>query len=179
MPLVTTVHYLAEPIERWWGQVPDRAIVEQEQRMFREATNVVTVSASMRDLIRESYRLSAKQIPVVHNGIDALGFLSPVLSPDAAARLRQTVALPEDKVVLFCGRLNPQKGTSALLDSAIIVADENPNVRLVIAGEPDSKEGAFFLRHKLEQHPVLKKRSRLLGKLPRKQLALLYQIADV
>ncbi len=179
IPLVTTVHYLAEPIERWWGQVPDRAIVEQEQRMFREATNVVTVSASMRDLIRESYRLSAKQIPVVHNGIDALGFLSPVLSPDAAARLRQTVALPEDKVVLFCGRLNPQKGTSALLDSAIIVADENPNVRLVIAGEPDSKEGAFFLRHKLEQHPVLKKRSRLLGKLPRKQLALLYQIADV
>lgn len=179
IPLVTTVHYLADPIERWWGQVPDCAIVEQEQRMFRDATNLATVSASMRDLIKEIYKLSAKQIPVAHNGIDAVRFLSPVLEPGAAVRLRQTMAPPEDKVVLFCGRLNPQKGISALLESAVIVMNENPNVCLVIAGEPDSKEGADFLRQKLEQHPVLKKKTRLLGKLPRKQLALLYQIADL
>ncbi|MGC2698040.1 MAG: glycosyltransferase family 4 protein [Candidatus Angelobacter sp.] len=179
IPLITSVHYLAEPIERWWGQVPDLAIVEQEEKMFRDATYLVAVSDSMKNLIKETYGLPGTQLSVVHNGIDAPRFLDPVLEPGAAAKLRQTIAAPDDKIILFCGRLNPQKGISALLDSAMIVMEEYPKACLVIAGEPDSKEGSTFLREKLEQNPILKKRIRLLGKLPRKQLALLYQIADV
>jgi len=178
IPLVTTVHYVAEPIERWWGQTPDPEIVEQEKAMFRDATNLVSVSASMRDLIRETYHPRATQLPVVHNGINARRFLSP-MRPAERAKLRLTLAAPDEKLVLFSGRLNPQKGISALMDAATIVLRENPKARLIIAGEADSKEGSMCLREKLERNPACKSGIRLLGKLPRKQLALLYQVADL
>jgi len=179
IPLVTTVHYLSEPIERWWGQVPDPDIVEQENRMFRDAASLVTVSASMKALIENTYDVSCKQIPVVYNGMDASRFINPVLGCDAAAQLRRSIAEPHEKIVLFCGRLNPQKGISALLDSAFIVMQENPNACLVIAGEPDSPEASALVREKMAHTSVLRKRTKLLGKLPRKQLGLLYQIADI
>lgn len=179
IPLITTVHYLAEPIERWWGQLPDPAIVEQEEKMFCHAGVLVTVSASMRDLIQETYHVPATEIQVVHNGMDTTRFVNPVLDAVAAAKLRRTMAADDEKIVLFCGRLNPQKGISSLLDSARIVMDEEPKTRLIVAGEPDSKQTSMAVREKLEQNPVVKQRTKFLGKLPRKQLALLYQIADI
>ena len=180
VPLIAAVHYVSEPIERWWGQVPEAEIVEQEQKMFRNADSLVTVSFSMRKIICGTYEAAATQpIPVVHNAMNVQSFLSPVLESGAAAKLRKTIASPDEKVILFCGRLNPQKGISALLDSFSIVMREDPKACLVVAGEPDSKQTAALIQEKLDQNSGLKKRIKFLGKLPRKQLALLYQIADL
>jgi starch synthase len=179
IPLITTVHYFSEPIERWWGQIPDPDIGEQEKRMFRDASCMATVSASMKTLIEQTYDVSPKQVSIAYNGMDATRFVSPTLRSNAAAQLRGSIAFPHEKIILFCGRLNPQKGISALLNSASSVLEENPNACLVIAGEPDSPEASEFVRQKMEQTPVLRKRTKLLGKLPRKQLGLLYQIADI
>jgi glycosyltransferase involved in cell wall biosynthesis len=178
VPLITSVQYISEPIERWWGQRPDPEIVKQEAILFRNAKCLITISSSMQSIIETTYGIPKDQIPVVHNGIDAGGFIRPRLTQEEAAKLRRTIVPLDEKIVLFCGRLNPQKGIAAFLDSARKVLAANRKVCFVIVGAPDSKDERS-VQEKLAQDPVLRRHTKLLGKLPRKQLALLYQIADV
>jgi alpha-maltose-1-phosphate synthase len=179
IPIVIVIQYVSEPLERWWGQTPDQEIVRQEELLFRQAQMFITVSNSMRKIIQNTYQVPDQRICVVYNGMDPQPFINPISKPDMICRLRQTVATPNEKVVIFAGRLDPQKGIPALLDSASQVAAKYPNVRYLLVGEPDSREFAQKLQHLLSQYHQLRGKIKLLGKIPRSQLAALYQIADL
>jgi alpha-maltose-1-phosphate synthase len=179
IPIIGTIHLLAEPIERWWGQLPDAEIVEQEQAMFREGDRFITVSRSMRDLIQTTHRVHDDQIHVVYNALDLKPFMRPTTAPTAIRKLRATIAAPHDKIILFAGRLHPQKGIAALFASAAQVLAANSAVCYLLAGEPDSRSSSQMMPSLFQQHPGLRNKLKLLGKVPREQLALLYQIADI
>jgi len=93
--------------------------------------------------------------------------------------LRTAVAPGGEKVIFFAGRLNPQKGVSAIFASMPRVLENYPNVKYVFAGEPDSQHFARKVRELFDENPALKARTMLLGKLPRPKLTALYKIADV
>lgn len=179
IPAIGTIHFLSEPTERWWGQTPDPEIVEQEKALFGAGDKIITVSHSMRRLIHSIHGLAEDRIHVVHNGLDRASFIKTELAPEPLKRLRHTIAAAGEAILIYAGRLNPMKGISALLASAAAVISENPRAVYLLVGEPDSRSFGQRLREGLKQHPALKEKVKLMGKLSREQVALLYQAADV
>jgi len=179
IPVLSVVGYLSEPVERWWGQTPDQEIIRQEEYLFRNSKAFITVSESMLEVIKDNYGVPDDRISVVYNGMDPHPFINPISNSDAVGQLRRKVAKSNEKVVIFAGRLHPHKGIAALLDSASQVAARYPNVRYLLAGEPDSREFAQKIQDLLDQHQGLRGKITLLGKVPRNQLAALYQVADL
>jgi starch synthase len=178
LPLSTSVGYLSEPVERWWGQEPDPAIVEQERRMCDEADLLLPVSHSMAEILRQSHHVPSDRMRVVHNGLDAAGF-APRVDAERLANLRASLLGPGDRVVLFAGRLNPMKGVTFLVESAARVAAARPAVRYALVGGADNRGYGEAVRRAIARHPALEGRVLFLGKVPRHQLALLYRAADL
>ncbi|MCC6606156.1 MAG: glycosyltransferase [Anaerolineae bacterium] len=176
--VVSTVHLLDEPCQRWWGQVPDPENVRQEQRYCREADALIAVSQAMADVINQTHQVPNERLYVVHNGVNTPLF-QPNVSPEARSRLRQTVGGDGNKIILFAGRLSPVKGIDAFFAAAVQVVAAFPNVRYLIAGEPASRTSAQSVKALQQQHPELNTHLKILGKIPQKQLALLYQAADL
>jgi starch synthase len=178
VPVVSTVQYISGPVEGRWGQTPDPEILEQEKILFQEADFFITVSRSMGYLLGEAYGVPPDRMRVVYNALDAEDFRA-AMRPEALARLRQGTVRPGEKLVVFAGRLNPMKGITALLASASRVLSEMPGVRWVLVGEADSRQVADDVRELFGRDPALRERVVLLGKLPRRQVAMLFRIADV
>lgn len=178
VPVVSTIQYISHPVERWWGQEPLPGIVRQEQELFSASCHFIAVSASLRDLIVSTYRVPPERIAVVYNAMDPTPFSAPV-SPEKLARLRHALSPDGSAVVLFAGRLSPQKGISALLDSAVLVLAQRPSVRYVLAGEPDSLEFARWIEDVPQRYPDLAGRIVFLGKTPRNKLPFIYKASDV
>jgi alpha-maltose-1-phosphate synthase len=179
VPVVSTIQFVSEPCERWWGQRPDPEIVEQEENAFRKADRLITVSRSMRSIVQRTHGVPDHKIDVIYNAMDVEAFSKSNISPEQLSKLRAAVAPGGEKIVLFAGRLNPQKGVSAIFDSMPRVLENCPKVKYVFAGEPDSQNFARKVRETFERNPALKASAVLLGKLPRPKLAALYRIADV
>jgi starch synthase len=178
LPLSASVQYLSEPVERWWGQDPDPACVEQERRMCDEADLLLPVSHSMAEILRQNHQVPSERMRVVHNGLDTAG-LAPRVDPGQLSRLRASLLGPGDRLVLFAGRLNPMKGVTFLVESAARVAAARPAVRYALVGGVDNRGYGEAVRRAIARHPGLEGRVLLLGKVPRHQLAFLYRAADL
>lgn len=179
IPTLGTIHFLSEPTERWWGQTPDAEIVEQEKDLFRKAERFIIVSKSMRDIVQATHGVADERISIVYNGLDVEPFMNPLLEDEEVRQLRRTVAADHEKVVLFAGRLTPQKGIAPLVASAARVVEEYPNVVYLIVGEPDTREMMPVIDALFQQYPSLQNKIKLLSKVPRPQLATLTQIANL
>jgi alpha-maltose-1-phosphate synthase len=179
IPVLSVIGYVSEPIERWWGQIPDLEIVRQEKILFRDCRTFIAVSNSMKRIIQETYGTPEDRIHVVYNGMNPQLFMNPTSKSDVIRRFREAVAGPHEKVVVFAGRLNPHKGITALLDSASQVVAKYPDVRYLLIGEPDSREFTQKMQSLLDQHQRLRDKIIILGKVPRTQLAAIYQVADL
>jgi glycosyltransferase involved in cell wall biosynthesis len=179
IPIVCTIHYLCEPIDRFWGHNPDPEIVVQEKALFQGVNSLITVSESMRAIAQDTHGVPDWQISVIHNGIDVESFLGTGVSSEDLSRLKSAIAPHNEKIVLYAGRLHPHKGMKELLDSASLVVRRESNVRYVVAGDPDSPFYARQFQQKLDSDPLLKTKMLVLGKLTRRRLAALYSIANV
>ncbi|HEX8139751.1 MAG TPA: glycosyltransferase family 4 protein [Pyrinomonadaceae bacterium] len=179
IPTLGTIHFLSEPTERWWGQTPDPEIVRQEDELFRKAERFIIVSQSMSDIVQAAHGVADERISVVYNGLDVEPFMNPLLKAEEVERLRRTVAADDEKIVLFAGRLSPQKGIDALLSSAAQVLAEYPNVVYLVVGEPDTREMVPVIDGLFQQFPALQDKVKMLGKMARPQLATLFQVANI
>jgi len=179
IPVISTIQFVSEPCERWWGQMPDPEIIEQEAIAFRNADRLIAVSHSMRSIVQRTHGVPDHKIHVVYNGMDVEAFSKINILPQQLNKLKASVAPGGEKIVLFAGRLNPQKGVSAIFASMPRVLERYPDVKYVFAGEPDSRHFAGRLQEIFNENPAFKAKAMLLGKLPRPKLAALYKIADV
>jgi len=185
IPVMGTVHLLNHPLcERWGVSVPDE-LIRQESALCREADALITVSHSMREIIRQTYGVHDHKIHVVYNGFDPEPFTQSTLTPEELLRLRRTVAAPDEKIVIFAGRIDPQKGIFPLMASASEVVRQYPRVRYLGVGAPDESPdwNPSLLAERFQalfpQYAHLLSRVVFTGKVPRERLAQLYQIADL
>lgn len=183
IPVIATVHLLYEPTHRWGGDEPDDEIIQIERSLCQQTSAIITVSHSMRELIKTTYDVPGEKIHVVHNGMDPNLYLKNGLSHEELTQLRQSFAEPDEKIIIFAGRLVPQKGITALLESACEVIARNEKARYVIAGSIDPGVGAERLtamyKEIYPQYSKLWSRLKFLGMLSRQRLAQLYQVADI
>lgn len=129
-PLVVTVHdlaFLRDPAHFTARGV--RFFTRALERTRAQAAVVIVPSrATAADCIAAG--IDAPRIHVVPHGVHPVT-RAPDIAPDAAA----PPTLPA-RYVLWCGTFEPRKNLSGLLDAFGLVAREDPDLHLVLVGQP-------------------------------------------
>jgi glycosyltransferase involved in cell wall biosynthesis len=123
-------------------EVP-RSIAWALPTLFRwsrhRVARVIAVSEENRRTLTELYRLPPEKVTVVHNGIDLRPFAGPLAPPS----LRRELGLgSEQPLILFLGRLRPNKGYPYLLEAAPTILARFPTTHFVLAGSPEDRVAA-------------------------------------
>ncbi|HEX5147035.1 MAG TPA: glycosyltransferase family 4 protein [Conexibacter sp.] len=136
------------------------------RRVYRHADAVVTYGEHVRRYVAR-YRGRDDDVVIAPQSVEADLFGRPVAADEIAA-WRAAAGLPPDgPLVLYVGRLVPEKGVEVLLDAWRAVAAAAPDATLVAIGDGP-------LADAFEAAP----RVRLLGPLARERLPVAYAAAD-
>ncbi len=137
IPHLITAHSL-EPLRPWKEDQLGggyRLSSWIERTAYEAATGIIAVSHGMRaDILRAYPQLDPAKVSVVHNGIDLAAFQSA----DQPDLVRALGINPDQRSVVFVGRITQQKGLPYLLKAA---RELPADVQLVLcAGAPDTAE---------------------------------------
>ncbi len=137
IPHIITAHSL-EPLRPWKEQQLGggyRLSSMIERTAYEQATGIIAVSDGMRkDILRAYPQIDPGKVSVVHNGIDLEAFQA-ANNPEL---VRANGVDPDQRSVVFVGRITMQKGLPYLLKAA---AELPADVQLVLcAGAPDTPE---------------------------------------
>ncbi len=137
VPHLITAHSL-EPLRPWKQQQLGGGYLLSswiEKSAYEDATGIIAVSAGMRDDILRAYpQIDPTKVTVVHNGIDLEAFQA---AKDIDS-VRAHGVDPDQRSVLFVGRITKQKGLPYLLKAA---RELPADVQLVLAaGAPDTPQ---------------------------------------
>jgi len=120
-----------------WGRALDEGskfVTHLEETAARVADKVITVSYPMQeDLVRHGW--DPDKISVCWNGVDIEKYNPTRFSEEDKLRLRERYGIsPDDKMLLFVGRLTAVKGVINLIQAMPHVLKELPDAKLVILG---------------------------------------------
>ncbi len=137
IPHLITAHSL-EPLRPWKEEQLGggyRLSSWIERTAYEGATGIIAVSAGMRaDILRSYPQIDPAKVSVVHNGIDLEAFQA-ANNPDL---VRAHGIDPDQRSVVFVGRITQQKGLPYLLKAARELPSD---VQLVLcAGAPDTPQ---------------------------------------
>jgi glycosyltransferase involved in cell wall biosynthesis len=134
-PLLTTIH--STEIGRRNGIHFDyeRMIHETEAWLTYEAWKVICCSNYMVSHVRWAFGLPEDKLVMVPNGVDTAVYSKN----DDLSSFRSKFALPEEKIVLFVGRLVYEKGVHVFVN-AIPKVLEKVNAKFIIVGNGYMKE---------------------------------------
>jgi glycogen synthase len=100
------------------------------------ADSVIAVSQSLKNEIMWMYNLPDWKVSVVYNGVNVHhydGWIDP-----AQVRSRYDIG-PVDPMVLFCGRMVPQKGPDILIEAIPSLLRYYPQAKVVFAGDGEMR----------------------------------------
>src|SRR4029079_17361112 len=114
VPWLVTVHATEYGRHQGWvDKHPQSHIHPVERRMVRDADRVITCSHYMRRHVADVFRIPAKKVTAIANGIDPSD-LQPVAD---LPKLRARYAGPDERLILLVGRLVYEKGFHLALDA--------------------------------------------------------------
>jgi glycosyltransferase involved in cell wall biosynthesis len=170
IPLVATIH--STEIGRRNGLHTDyeRMIHQTENWLAHESWRIICCSKYMTEHVRWAYGLPQDRVRTIPNGVDTTVYRKEF----DRAEFRKRFALPEEKIVLFVGRLVYEKGAQTLV-SAIPKILSRVNAKFVIAGDGGMKEPLMQQVANMR----LAHKTTFTGFLDEENLRKLYQTADV
>ena len=121
-----------------WGRQPggggSASVRNFEASMAHHADAVVTVSHAMReDLIAHGW--DAGKIHTVWNGVDPKRYRPGIATTAETDALRARYGIPNGvPVILYVGRLVPEKGVLPMIEAVPSVLASNPDAHLVVLG---------------------------------------------
>ncbi|MFV2017736.1 methyltransferase domain-containing protein [Micromonospora sp. LOL_023] len=148
--------------------------VERELARFlaAEADIVHVLSAETAAAVEAHYPLSMEKVRVVRHS-SYLGVYPDALSRLAARRRFGFAA--DDHVLLFFGGVRPYKGVGELLDAFAVAADEDPRLRLIVAGPAKRLDPRDDLRERCARNPQI---TLVLDSIPDADIQLYFKAAD-
>ncbi len=131
LPLVATVHATEYGRHQGWLPGPMNKLIHQvEWWLTYEARRVITCSRYMREQVNRIFELPADKVDVIPNGVAVQDFAMPRADVEAfRARI-----CPDERMVLFAGRLEYEKGVQTVLHTLIRLNAEVGPVHFFIAG---------------------------------------------
>lgn len=172
---VVTIHdlgYLHEPDAHTdWSR---RYLDWSTRWSVRAARHVIAISDTTKEDLIERYRVPAERISVVYHGIDER-FQPKGNAETVRARGRLRLEADE-RFILFVGTLQPRKNLVRLIEAFETIADDDPDLKLVLAGRRGWKFDAIEHALATSRH-----RARILlpGHVPDVDLPALYSSATV
>ncbi len=149
--------------------------IEMEKELLKLSDKIITVTYYMKTFISSHYEISEEKITVIYNGIDNSSI--KVIGQKEKLTSKQDFGFEKDeKIVLFVGRLEKNKGLIFLLDAFNDVVKRYKKVRLVLAGDdpgPD-KISKFIPKYRSIWGKVT-----FTGFIESGELEKLYQVADI
>lgn len=112
-----------------------RIINELEHKAAKEADKIITVSHAMKgELI--SYGFNSEKIEVVWNGVDPNKYSPERVPRPMIEKIRASYNIaPDEKMILFIGRLTGVKGVDRLVMSMQNIVQNFPKTKLVVVGK--------------------------------------------
>ncbi len=127
-------------------------INELEKKTARLADRVITVSFAMKEELI-SYGYKSDKIDVVWNGVDAQKYSPERVSKEKISQVRAKYGIaPDDKMILYLGRLTGVKGVDRLLMAMPQVFSKHPKSKLVIIGKGEMEGELVRLAETLGIH---------------------------
>lgn len=173
-PTVVTIHDLAFLVYPERFRLTRRVYLTALTRLsVRRAARVIAVSEhTARDIVTR-LGVPAERVVVVPNA--AADEFRPEPDPAVLDAFRASKGLPP-RFLLFIGTLEPRKNVTGLLRAFARIADEFPDVPLVIGGGRGWLDGEIFATH---AGLGLGDRVRFVGYLPAAELPRWYQSATI
>jgi glycosyltransferase involved in cell wall biosynthesis len=171
IPIVSTYHTLYDRYAHYIPFIPRRyvrfKIAKHTNFYYNSVDHVITPSeASLRWLVRHSVR---KPVTVIPTGAKPRTFLD-------RSEVRQSLGItPEQRVMLWVGRLAIEKNMELLFEMARVAFAEDPELRLWIVGDGPYRAECQALAR---QH-LIGDRVRFVGFVPHEEVARYYTAADV
>ncbi|MEY8324124.1 glycosyltransferase [Lachnospiraceae bacterium 54-11] len=105
--------------------------------LYNKADKVVAVSKGSGIELEDIFQISASRISVIANGYDL-----DVLAQEAAQDIDKQLeaSLEGKRIIVFVGRLSPEKGLIHLLRAFSRAAEQESNLVLLVVGDGDNKE---------------------------------------
>jgi glycosyltransferase involved in cell wall biosynthesis len=122
---------------------PKRWRLWTERCLARSARRFVCVSEGVARFYRE-HGFAAERLTVIPNGIDVDRFATA-----GRGNLEQFGVSPSRRILLYIGRLHPQKGLTDLLQAMPEVLRELPNHDLLLVGDGSEREALQSLARRL------------------------------
>jgi len=110
--------------------------VKGYKRLSFRSDKIICVSNSVSSYIQKNYNVEKGKIITLYNPVDD----SPNLKMEEVSELKKELGLnSENKIILFMGRINFEKGYDTLLKSFRIVKNQCKNVILLFCGDVEDK----------------------------------------
>ncbi len=161
-----------------WGRAggPGSEVVSHlEWATSQKVDKIITVSHAMQeDLVRHGWPKS--KISVVWNGVDPDRYNRQNCKPEDVEAVRNRYNIkPEEKMILFCGRLTWVKGVTNLVQAMPTVLAEYPDTKLVILGKGEQQNDITEAANRLG---ISQKVACRFEFIPEKERILHYAAAD-
>jgi glycosyltransferase involved in cell wall biosynthesis len=170
VPLVATIHATEYGRRNGLHDDNERMIHQTEHWLTYEAWRVICCSHYMANHVAWLFSLPREKIDAIPNGVDVTEFVG-AFNRDS---FRRQYALPEEKIILFVGRLVYEKGASLLVEAMPRVLAKT-NSKFVFIGEGYMKEQLISRAHQLG----VADKAYFTGYVDEKTLRQLYRVADV
>ncbi|MBO0841457.1 MAG: glycosyltransferase family 4 protein [Sciscionella sp.] len=173
VPLVATVHATEAGRHSGWLSAPlNQQVHSVEWWLANRADALITCSAAMRAEVAQLFELDADEITVIHNGIEHRNWR---ISRSLVRSTRAKYAPNGEKLLLFFGRLEWEKGTQDLLAAMPRIRREFPGTRLIVAGKGRQSAALAEQARKLR----IRRAVEFVGHLPDDELIATLSAADV
>ncbi len=167
-------------------------------RWLRSADAICGCSAHVADGVAHRFLEYARRSHAVHNGSNPERFAESCATREAASALRAELGLGDRAVLLFVGRVCPEKGVHVLVEAMRRIARQRDDVALLVVGgfsqQPPSplwlrrRDARFaeiealkpdYRGHLERLARDLGDRVRFTGKVPHERLPAYYSLADL
>mgnify|MGYP001770505836 CR=1 FL=1 len=115
---------------------PTKINREEAEEVVKQVCAIVTISDYIGQVIRDLYPEAEGKLRTIYSGVDSDRFL-PGNHPNMAPirkKLRQEHGIDQKTVILFAGRLSPNKGVDKLIQALPELAKRFNDLALVIVG---------------------------------------------
>jgi len=142
----------------------------------QKADRIITVSHAMQeDLVKHGWQKS--KISVVWNGVDPHRYSPKNCKPEEIEEIRNKYGIkPDEKMILFLGRLTWVKGVTSLVQAMPMILQEHPKTKLVILGKGEQQNDILETANRLGIREKVASRFEFV---PEKERILHYAAADV
>lgn len=117
-----------------------------------------------------------KEISVIPTGVDLKKFNPKLYQSEAVDAIKVSYGIrPEDKVLLYVGRISKEKNIAEIIDAMPVYMEQRPNIKfLIIGGGPEMEQ----LKEQVKDYG-LNDKIIFTGPKPWDEIGLYYQLGDV